>query len=427
MLEITLLKLLRSRERMERIGRYVPRDALDVKTQTILADMQAFLAESEVPEITIDPFYVWFCLRHPTITPEQRGLYKALLDRVLVDPVDAEQERGIMPRLLAAEYANKVAEALQKFQDGEEIDLGASLRTLGDAYENDLGKKSAVPWVEDDINDILQEDKDDAGLHWRLECLNTVMRPARPGDFILMAGRPDKGKTTFVASEISYMAAQMDDFYGVGHGRYVIWACNEGPGKRIVQRIYQSALNATMSELIQMSTAGTIKGKYAQAVGALDRIRVVNIHDFYNHEVEDIFKRCPPGLVILDMVDNIKFGGSALNGGQRTDQILEAQYQWARMMAVKHDTPVIATSQISADGDGLQYPTLPMLKDSKTGKQGAADAIITLGAVNDPAYANSRFIGLTKNKLRRQGAPSSPQCEVTFDGERARLVMPQEV
>jgi len=126
------------------------------------------------------------------------------------------------------------------------------------------------------------------------------------------------------------------------------------------------------------------------------------------------------------MVDNIKFGGSALNGGQRTDQILEAQYQWARMMAVKHDTPVIATSQISADGDGLQYPTLPMLKDSKTGKQGAADAIITLGAVNDPAYSGSRFIGTTKNKLRRQGAPASPQCEVVFDGERARLCMPGE-
>ena len=39
---------------------------------------------------------------------------------------------------------------------------------------------------------------------------------------------------------------------------------------------------------------------------------------------------------------------------------------------------------ISADGDGVSYPTLPQLKDSKTGKQGAADLIITLSSLNDP-------------------------------------------
>ncbi|MFN7318844.1 MAG: helicase DnaB, partial [bacterium] len=122
----------------------------------------------------------------------------------------------------------------------------------------------------------------------------------------------------------------------------------------------------------------------------------------------------------FDMVDNIRFGGEVNNNGQRTDQLLEAMYQWARVRGVKFDCPIMATSQISADGDGLQYPTLPMLKDSKTGKQGAADVIITLGAVNDPMLARSRYIGTTKNKLVRTGVPSSPQTEVIFNGDRGR-------
>jgi replicative DNA helicase len=128
----------------------------------------------------------------------------------------------------------------------------------------------------------------------------------------------------------------------------------------------------------------------------------------------------PPALVVFDMIDNIKFGGEANNNGQRTDQLLEAMYQWARLQGVKYDCGVIANSQISADGDGIQYPTLPMLKDSKTGKQGAADVIITIGTVNDPMLANSRYIGTTKNKKVRTGVGASPMQEVIFDGARGR-------
>jgi replicative DNA helicase len=411
---------------MERLGRFVPKSALDLKTQTIIEDMRAFLAESEAPEVSIDPFYLWFCMRHPTLNTEQQGLYKALLTRVLTEPVDPETERGILPRLLDAEYANKVADVLQRFNEGDEIDLTESLRSLSDAHEKDVGKKVKIPEVQDGIESILQDDKDDRGLRWRLDCLNTVMRPLRGGDFIVLAARPDKGKTTTISSEITYMAAQFNAYYGVDHGRSVLWMNNEGPGKRIVQRVYQSALNCTVSDLIKLSNAGTLADAYAAATDGTP-IRIMDIHGFWNYEVEDILKRVKPGLVVFDMVDNIRFGGEAANGGQRTDQLLESMYQWARILGVKYDCPTIATSQISGDGDGLQYPTQPMLKDSKTGKQGAADVIITLGAVNDPFYANSRFIGITKSKLRRQGAPQSPQCEVLFDGERARLVMPTEV
>ena len=239
-----------------------------------------------------------------------------------------------------------------------------------------------------------------------------------------MRGVPDTGKTTLVTDQLTYFAPQVDEIYP-DEERTILWFNNEGPGKRIKTRLYQSALNATMSELVERSNAGTIKDDYIAATGGReDIIRVFDIHDFWNHEVEDIIRATNPALVVFDMVDNIKFGGSVGNNGQRTDQLLEAMYQWARVIGVKHDCVTMATSQISADGENLCYPTLSMLKDSKTGKQGAAEAILTIGYNQE--YPNSRFLGFTKNKLARETGPKHPQIETHFDGARGRYNTPNE-
>jgi len=282
--------------------------------------------------------------------------------------------------------------------------------------------------VLDPIEDLLKAEENDTGLHWRLPCLNRHIKPLRAGDFGIIAARPDKGKTTFCASELTYMASQVDALYP-GENRSILWFNNEGPGNKIVMRNFQAALNATTEDLVKLSNTPSdnpkwrtkVREDYAMALGGRPGVlRIFDIHDMWNHEIEDIMKMHKPAVVLFDMVDNIKFGGETNNNGQRTDQLLEAMYQWARLMGVKHDTAVLATSQISADGDGVSYPTLPQLKDSKTGKQGAADLIITLGALNDPVLENSRYIGTTKNKLVRTGKKGSPMQEVFFDSQRGR-------
>jgi len=410
---------------MQRLGKAVPLDALDITTKTIIEDMRSYFEESGAESIGMDPFFVYFCMRHPTLTTKQRELYRERLSDALTGEADPALERGILGRLVQAEAANNVATLLEKWNAGAEIELYSALRSEVEALELALEKKGELPEVEEDIDDILKEDMVDGGLHWRLECLNFCMRPLRGGDFVILAARPDKGKSSFIASEVTYMGPQFDTYYGQGHERSAVILCNEGPGKRIMQRVYQAALGATVPELIDKSQRGVLKDEYTEAVGSLNRIRVMNIHDMFNYDVEGILKRTRPGLVVMDMIDGIKFGGHVANGGMRKDEILEAQYAWARLMAVKYDCPIIATSQISADGDGLSFPTLSMLANSKTGKQGTADAIITVGALNDPNFDGSRFIGLTKNKLSRAGAPQSPRAEVLFDGARSRYSMPE--
>lgn len=422
-LDLTTLRLMKHRVRYERLARAIPKRALDTRTQIILADFGRWFAEfPEAQRIDHEAFSMFFKMIHPDLKDEAMAVYNALFQAIVNEEVSPELEAGIMKRLVSTATAYDLASMIEKYNAGEELDLRSGITALMDAYDQQVDRKVKNPQVLDPIEDLLKDEENQVGFHFRLPCLNRHIKPIRDGDFVVLAARPDKGKTTLAASELTFMAAQVDKIYP-NERRSILWFNNEGPGKRIVTRCFQAALNATMEELVQKSNAGTIRDEYAAALGGRGgTLRIFDIHGMWNHEVEELMHLHRPALVLFDMVDNIKFGGETSNNGQRTDQLLEAMYQWARMMGVKHNCGVIATSQISADGDGIQFPTLPMLKDSKTGKQGAADVIITVGTVNDPMLANSRYIGTTKNKRVRTGVPGSPMCEVIFSGDRGRYV-----
>lgn len=331
----------------------------------------------------------------------------------------------MMARLVAADTALQLTAMLERYNEGEEINLGSVLRDTIDRFETDTNRKVKTPWVQDDIGDLLADDEHDNGFHWRLPELGLAMRPLRAGDFLIVAARPDVGKTTFLTDALTHFAPQVDQVFP-DENRTILWFNNEGPGKRIVSRLHQSALNATMSDLVTLNTKGTVRQDYLKATGGRpDIIRIFDVHDFWNHEIEDIIRTTNPAIIVFDMVDNIRFGGDTNNNGQRTDQLLEAMYQWARVIGVKYDCVTIATSQISADGENLRFPFMSMLKDSKTGKQGAADAILTIGFQVD--FPSERYLGLPKNKLAREGGPKQPSITTVFDGQRGRFREPSEL
>lgn len=422
-LDITLLRLMKHRSKFDRLVSGLPDAGLEETTTVLIDDFKTYFREfPELKALRHEDFMLWFkTFRHTAYADERVAMYDAIMRRVDED-VPPEIEDGLMERLVSSEAAIKLLGVVERWHSGEEIDLLTTVQTIAEDFEKNLQRKVRTPFVTDSIEDMLQEDSDDTGLHWRLNCLNTSMRPLRGGDFGVIAARPDKGKTTFLTSELSHFVPQLsksDD----GSVRPILWFNNEGPGKRIKQRYYQSLLGCSIPEMVELLQKKELTAALLAATGGLppdELLRIVDVHEARSHEIEQIIRNHPPSLIVLDMVDNIQFSGLTANNGQRTDQMLEAMYQWARNIAVKYDVPILATSQVSADGDGLAYPTLPMLKDSKTGKQGAADFIITLGALNDPAMDNYRYIGMTKNKLHRSGGRKDPRTEVLFDMERAR-------
>lgn len=422
-IDTVILRILREREQFDKLFDSLPLYAFDEKTQVLLRDYKEYFNEFQHDVIDPDTFDSWFfAFQHPTLKGDNKSFYTKLLGR-LTEPVNADTKKGIVARILELGFATNVANLVKKYETGEDIDIQRAIDEASETLKVHLDRKVKVPWVKDSIHDLLDESGADHGIRWRLDCLNQSMRPLRPGDFGVIAGRPDTGKTTFVSSEITFMASQMHTFYK--EDRPILWFNNEGPGKRIVPRLYQSALNCSISDLLLRKKTGTIIEDYKKAVGALENIRVMDVHDMWNYDIVDIVREQRPGLIIFDMIDNIKFHSSMGQQGARTDQVLEGMYQWARVLGVRFDCPVLGTSQISVEGDGMQFPTLSMLKDSKTGKQGASDFQLMLGKSNEVGMENSRFISLPKNKLSVEGFAKDPRCEVIFDGLRARYITPK--
>lgn len=427
-LDMTLLRLCTVRERFNRLVPDVPSDGLDESTVTVLHALRAYYKEfPDTHQLPLDIFKAWANeFKMKQLPDDKKSLVNLFIDR-MKEPVPKEAEQGMVERLLNLQLATSALTTIIKWNDGGEFDLLDSITMLGEDTALRMERKARLPLVQESPEDLMKMDEDQTGITFRLSSLRNSFRPMRGGDFGIYAMRPDAGKTTFLSSESSHWIKQLDDVFP-GQGRTGVWLNNEGPGRRIKQRWYQSALGCTIPEMVEMAKAGTLSKNIQDKLDGmgLDRMLFYDIHDFTSGEVEAIIKQTSPGFIIFDMIDNIRFNGALTNGGQRTDQILEAMYQQCRNWCVKYDCIGWAASQVSHDGDGLQYPAQSMLKDSKTGKQGACDFIVMGGKLNDPAMESFRYIGAPKNKLHRPGGKKDPRAEVIFNAERARFNDPEE-
>lgn len=428
-LDLTLLRLCSTRERFNRL---VPNaenasEGLDKTTVQVLGLLRAYYSEfPDSKAVEFSTFKAWANeFKMKKLGEDDKSLLNVIIDR-MKDPVPPELEQGMVERLLQLEMAARSISSVIRWQEGAEFDLQAELAGLSEEIAVRMDRKARLPLVRESPEELMKMDEDNVGITWRLKCLRDSMRPLRGGDFGIYAMRPDAGKTTFLASETSHWITQLDRVWP-GQNRTGIWLNNEGPGRRIKQRWYQSALGATVPEMVDWAKDGSLTKRIRDAMGCdLTRMMFFDVHEFTSGEVEAIIKESNPGFIVFDMIDNIRFSGEVGNGGQRTDQVLESMYQSARNWCVKYDAIGVAASQVSGDGDGLPYPTQTMLKDSKTGKQGACDFIIMGGKLNDPAMEQFRYMGAPKNKLHRPGGKKDPRAEIYMDAERARFNDPEE-
>lgn len=426
-LDNTLLRLCTDKGKFDRLVPNAPREGLDELTVVMLDTLRAYYKEfPDTKALPHDVFAGWAEeFRWKAMADDKKSLLKLHL-RAMREPVPPEAEQGMIERLLQLELATTSITKVMQWNEGGEFNLYEALTAAAEDINLRMDRKSRMPLVTETPEELMEMDKNDTGIHFRLPCLNSSMRPMRGGDFGILAMRPDAGKTTLCTSETSYWITQLDSVWP-GENRVGVWFNNEGPGKRIKQRWYQSLLNATIPEMVEWAKDGSLRKRISDAMGCdINRMQFYDIHGFSSGEVENIIKQVRPGFAIFDMIDNIQFNGGLSNGGQRTDQMLEAMYGGARNWCVKHDMVGIGASQISFEGEGIQFPPQSALKDSKTGKQGACDFIIMGGKLNDPAMERFRYIGTPKNKLHRAGGKRDPRCEVTFDAERARVYQPED-
>lgn len=317
---------------------------------------------------------------------------------------DPEYYRGVLQQLETIESSEATAETLmQSFYEQrllKELSLAAYDLTEGRGKRDDFlqllnkftdGQTDAVEheefeFVTDDLEQLLQDTYRKPGLRWRLNTLNRMLGSLRGGDFGFIFARPETGKTTFLASETTYMASQLTEDQGP-----VIWFNNEEANKKVRIRCFQGALGATLAQINSNPTAA--RNAFLKATHG-KHVLLDNDGSISKSLIERVCRKHKPSLVVVDQLDKVT-GFDA----DREDLKMGAIYQWKRDLGKELDHATIGVCQADGSGEGQKWLTMANVANAKTAKQAEADFILGIGKVSDVGYEQLRYLHASKNKL----------------------------
>lgn len=330
---------------------------------------------------------------------------------------DRELLSIVAEQLLTAEPPNNVEELLDTFHKAKtlrdlataayEASIDGSVDKIYPLVEKlEKTEEISEEYVTDDIDSILADTALQPGLRWRLNTLNRSLGSLRTGNFGFIFARPEVGKTTFIASEVTFMSEQTD--------RPVIWINNEQPGKEVMLRVYQAKLGATLDQIKRNPQ------KAKEAYERAGKILLVDKATISRKEIEALAEKEKPSLIVIDQLDKVT-GFDA----EREDLVLGKKYIWARELA-KRFCPVIGVSQADGTAEGIQWLNMGHVSNAKTAKQAEADFILGIGMLLTPGFEENRYISICKNKLLGD-EDTDPKLrhgrlEVLIDPERARYL-----
>ena len=283
---------------------------------------------------------------------------------------------GLLRRVKVAQIASKLALEAHLLSEEE----GSLQRVLDLSHElGTVEVAKAGEYVTDNIEEIISQTVRTPGLRWRLKWLNKSLGSMRRGDLGIIFARPETGKTSFLASEVTHMISQTKE--------PILWFNNEEQGGKVKLRCVQALLGATIQEVAGNSKQATLR--YMSATEG--RIKIVDDSGITAKKVESYVQKEKPALIVFDQIDKIQGFKS-----DREDLAMGAIYQWARELA-KEYAPVLGVCQASGEAEGEAWLNMGHMSNAKTAKQAEADFIIGIGKVH--GYDYIRYFNISKNKL----------------------------
>ena len=384
--DVTLLKKLGDKKLFLRTYPYIKEHAVSKETWKLLTNLNKYYRSyPDVDVVNWSEFKTFF----QTIVKfkeDEHKIYDLYFKKIDEEDVESSVIDDVLKNYITRDYATQmfnVARAVAEGNDEHNID---EIHTIYSTYTREIG--GAI--IKDDLfvpTSLKQTIGDCAseGLNWRLNELNKSAGPLRIGDFVVVAARPETGKTTFIAAELTHFATQMKDAT-----RPIVWINNEERSSKVMSRVIQAHFGTTLSDML--TNQDEYDKRYAEEIGG--RIRIINDDMGLNdvRKLNSLFEEVNPSLIVFDQLDKVQ----GFYKESRDDLRLGKLYEWARDLAKKFG-PCIAVSQASEQADYVNYIPLSLLRGSKTDKAGEADLIITIGKDKEEEY--KRYIHVPKNKL----------------------------
>jgi len=336
------------------------------------------LAHEKVPQdINHADLIAWFWFKYPQA---DHAVYDNLFERLqnnALGDISAEQLLKDIKRRQAAlklsEVSYQVSKGTVSFEKAQEY--------LDILQEKDNPAVVGLQPLNTDLETLLKDAYQKPGLRWRLQFLNRSLGSLRQGDFGFIFARPETGKTTFLASEVSNFLTQTD--------QAICWFNNEEQGNKVILRVYQAFFGCRLDQLI--ANVKKFKDEFERQTQG--RFLFFDSATLSKSQIEQIIDRFTPRLVVYDQIDKIK--GFAAD---REDLRLGNIYQWGRELA-KNRHSVIGVCQAAGTAENVKYLQMDHVANALTAKQAEADYIIGIGKIHDMGQEYVRFLNISKNKL----------------------------
>lgn len=305
-------------------------------------------------------------------------LFKRLSEAEISEDVGdtlLQEQRRRKAAVKLAEHAYK--RATGNLSEDDLYDLWEQLYPKVDHQDGDLPIKE----VELDLENLLEKSYADQGYRWRLDCLNKSLGSLRDGDFGFIFARPETGKTTFLASEITNFLDQTK--------RPIVWFNNEEQGDKVGIRLIQAYFGVPMDVLL--ASARRFRNEFLERTRGMLHLFDAALID--RRDVERVVKKLNPGMVVYDQIDKLRGFTN-----DREDLRLGSIYQWARELA-KGSHAAVGVCQADGTAEGVRYLTMEHVANAKTAKQAEADWIVGIGKTHDLGAEYVRYLNISKNKL----------------------------
>lgn len=407
-----LITCLSNRNRYKALYRSVPQETIGTSTAWLLKSFGTFFDKNPKAQ-DVDFDVLKTMVRVKMDNEEAATPVLKLIDMASKAKATPAQVDDVTQMLHEQGYAGRVASLVNRYNEGEELDLSHELYKETMSVRKLLGNAAESMFEQPDIHAILEEAARDVGIKFRQTCLQESIKGLMPPISVAFCSSVDSGKTSMLCDAMTFFAPQCAKLFP---GRPIIWFSNEGSVREIWPRLYSSALNKSGPDLAAMS-ADDLYAAYTKAVGG-DRqiIKLKDAHGWTLAQVAGVCEELNPIIVVFDMLANFK-----MPGVEKRHEKMEALFQEVREMAALHGFIAFSTVQLSSEGLDMLYPPMSALKDSKIGLQGALDIQINMGKLVDPAYASIRGFSVPKNKRKIPGRPSDVRAEVIFNPDTARF------
>jgi len=413
-LDKELLTVLCDRGNYFKFAHHIKEAQIDARTHQIIIDLRGYYNQDDsIASVNWGEFSQWFLMvKHPMYSHAQQESYKALFELLEGSQPNERLAQSIVEAFLERSIASEVAYIADQVATGSErlslIDVDGKMEEWHKAQQN-LDDTDYDDWS---IDQLVDQVDGKGGFTWRLKELNLSAGPVRQGDLILAGARPNVGKTTFLMSEVGYMAQQIK-----GNRCVLAYHNEEGPANKIRLRWMQAVLGWTI-EQIKADPAQAL-AKYEKLLGSKDRIRVIHNPGGSFSDFEALAQKYEPAILVCDQLRLCTGFEKAATEVERLKEL----YRRARVVSAMYG-PFFTVHQAADAAHGRLYPSENQLEGVRTEVQGALDLQVMLGA--EDVHTKIRGINVVKNKLL--GGPLSQenfrhgQFEVSIDPTVARYI-----